>query len=243
MEDEKGDEKQNPFEEWPSCTYPWEYVEQRRKSRLFNEGTFLYKTKVRPVGEIRTEFEARPMSEMLKDFFTRNGNPKLYRLGKFADLWIFWSVTQGMYRMNRLKQMFVFQGESPDILRLKHGSENYWYHVSEHRGFQICHEITDTCNLLHSQILQKFVRCNNRTMYRKNSLVNFRKIAEFVQFQTYRSNEHKQRRWTYQGRKRGGNQPTLKAAPSIPHPQHSVHRILTDYHMWLPTVRKVNPTK
>ena len=236
------EEKSNPFGEWPTCTYPWEYVEQRRKSRLFEEGTFLYKTKVKPTKEIRSEFEARPMKEMLKDFF-KGGNPKLYRLGQSADMWIFWSVTQGMYRMNRLKQMFVFQGQSPDILRLKHGSENFWYQVPEHRGFQICHHITDTCNLLYSQILQKFVRCNNRNTYRKNSLINFRKIAEFVQFQTYRSCEHKQRRWTYQGRTRGGNMSTLKASPSIPHPQHSVHRILTDYHMWLPTVRKVDPTK
>ena len=84
--EEKGDEKSNPFEEWPTCTYPWEYVEQRRKSRLFNEGTFLYKTEVRPVGKIRTEFEARPMSEMLKDFFTK-GNPKLYRCSRPRPFW------------------------------------------------------------------------------------------------------------------------------------------------------------
>ena len=242
MEDEKGDEKSNPFEEWPTCTYPWEYVEQRRKCRLFHEGTFLYNTEVRPVEEVRNEFEQRPMSEMLRDFFTRGGIPKLYRLGQSADMWIFWSVTQGMYRMNRLKQMFVFQGESPDILRLKHGSENSWYHVSEHRGFQICRDITDTCNLLYSQILRKFVRCNTRKTNSKNRLINFRKIAEFVQFQTYLKPEHKQRRWSYQGITRGGNMGRAKAAPSIPHPQHSVHRILLDYHMWLPTIRKVKPT-
>ena len=236
------EEKKNPFEEWPTCTYPWEYVEQRRKCRLFHEGTFLYKTKVRPVEEVRNEFEERPMREMLNDFFTKGGIPKLYRLGQSADLWIFWSVTQGMYRMNHNKQMFVFQGQSPDILRLKHGSENFWLQVSEHTGFQIVHQITDTCNLLYSQILQKFVRLPGSNMFRKNSLINYRKIAEFVQFQTYRSAEHKQRRWSYLEKSRGGNMPKLKAQPSIPHPQHSVHRILTDYHMWLPTTRKVNPT-
>ena len=233
------EEKSTPFEEWMTCVCPWEYVEQRRKSRLFKKGVHVYDTKVLPVDVPRTEFELRPMSEMLRDFF-QEGNPLMYKFGQSADMWIFWSVTKGMYRMNQMKQMFVFQGQSPDILRLKHGSENFWLQVSEHRGFENVQKITTTCNQLYSQILRKFVRCTNRNDLRSNRLNNFRMIEEFVQFQSHRNHEHKKRRWTYLGRTQGGNKGRAKAASSIPHPQHSVHRLLLDYHMWVPTVRKVS---
>ena len=86
MEEEKSN---NPFWEWMTCTCPWEYVEQRRKSRLFKKGVHVYNTEVLPVEVPRTEFELRPMSEMLCDFFTKDGKPKLYQLGMSADMWIF----------------------------------------------------------------------------------------------------------------------------------------------------------
>ena len=238
------EEKQNPFTDYAECVYPWEYLERRTKCDLFKNGIFVYDTEVKTRDPPHTEFEPRNMFETMYPFFwggksknkVRHGSPNLFRLGQYADMWIFWAVTQGRYRMNRNKQMFLYQGTDPWILRLKHGSENSWTQIPEHVAFATLKAITETCNQLYTAISQQVVRCHGRSVYFKNTLINYRKIKEFVQFQSYKKPEHKNRRWSHQPRKVGGGK-TEKEAASIRHPQESVHRMLCDYHMWLPTVR------
>ena len=240
------EEKRNPYEDWMTRAQPWEYLEQRRKYTMFKAGDRTTFTSVVERERDRidlTTFEPRPMKQMLADFFSGKGIPKFFRTSKYADKWIIWSVTGGRFRSNRMKQVFVYQGRDADIIQLKHYSQNMWKPLPEHEGFQAIAAITDRCNLLYDELLRAMVRHGCESKGLKNNLENMMYLAEFVQFQTHRGPKHGQRRWSYQPRGRGGNQKDMPRAKSIPHPQHSVHRFLMQYHEWLPTTRKVRCLK
>ena len=240
------EEKGSPYEGWVGCAQPWEYLEQQRKHTMFKAGDCTLFTDVVTHERDRIElttFEPRTMKRMLADFFSDKGIPKFFRTARYADRWIVWAVTEGRFRSNREKQVFVYQGRDADIIQLKHYSQNMWTKVPECEGFQIIAAITDRCNMLYDEILRAMGRHGCRSKGLKNNLENFMYMGEFVQFQTHRGPKHKMRRWSYQPMGRGGNQKDIPRAKSIPHPQHSVHRLLMQYHEWLPTTRKVRATK
>ena len=231
------EEKSNPFENWMNEPMPWGYLEQHTRSELFKRGIFVYDNSVETRDPPHTEFEPRPEEDMLKVFFTKKGKPRFARFSAHADIWIFWAVTQGRYRMNREKQMFLFQGTNPGILKLKFSSANDWTRMED--GFNILGEIIEACTHLFCIIERKLVKYNGTTQIYKSRLENFRNIPEIVQWQSWRRPEHKkqQSRWKYQAKKLGGNKGYAKEAKNIPNEKHSVHRIVQDYHLWLPTVR------
>ena len=112
------EEKQNPFETYWLEPMPWTYLEQRARYKLFERG--IGHSATSNENEKQISFEPRDMSEMVSDFF-EDEHINLYRLKHHADRWILWSVTQGRIRMNRHKQLWIFQGTSADILKLKFG--------------------------------------------------------------------------------------------------------------------------
>ena len=230
------EEKQNPFGTYWQEPMPWTYLEQRERFKLFERGIVRYDTSNKK--DKTFSFQPRDMSDMVSDFF-EDGHINLYRLKHHADRWILWSVTEGRIRMSRTKQLWIFQGTSADILKLKFG-ENHWELVCSDETFSILAEITEVCNQLYSEIERKLVnyksKCNGSV---RNIQLNFSNMPEMVQFQSYRTYAHKKQnsRWQYQPLKKGGNEGLEKANKSTPNPKHSVHRILSDYHLWLPTVR------
>ena len=244
MEEEK-EEKVNEFSDWPSREEPWDRLNARW---LFKNGipmfgldescTVIKTLTEKEIKELKKRFEPREMADMLKDFF-HNGKPVLARMGQQASLWILWSVTQGKYRVNHWKKMWVFTGQDPHIRNLLTSNwektEMFSYEWIDSES--IMKEITNTCNRLYAKILQKLKRHTSKSKYYKCMLLNLRNLPEFVMFQNGRAHVHKQNRWFYVGRSVGGNKQDLKPAPSIPHPMCSVHHMLEDYHDWLPNLK------
>ena len=236
------EEKVNEYVDWPSREDPWDRLDTRW---LFKNGVPQIDedpmVKTRPKAELKVlkeSFEAREMADMLKDFF-HNGKPVLGHMGQQAALWILWSVTRGKYRVDTNKRMWVFTGEDPHfrLLQTKHWQkvEGFSYEYSD--SDSIMKQITGTCNRLCGKVLQKLKRYPGKSKYYKCMLLNLRNLPEFVMFQNGRAHAHKQNRWFYVGRSVGGNKADLKPAPSIPHAMCSVHRMLEDYHDWLPGLK------
>ena len=133
--------------------------------------------------------------------------------------------------------MFIYQGIAADILNLQ--QTNCWKLVEEYRGFNILKEITTMCNDVYRAIEVQLVKYNSTSGIYRQVLENFRSMPEMCQFQSYRTNCHKkqQSRWHFFAPNLGGNSGIGKAAPSIPNEKHSIHRLLCDYHFWLPSLR------
>ena len=241
------DEKENPWADWPEYTeQPWEMFEKLAKYHLFEkhgvcsykaqQGPFVsnrnYNTTEERLAQPITNFEERPMAEMLQPFFLSK-QPVYVQLGMHVDQFIVWAVTCGKYRSDSKKRIWVHQGTHNDILKYKHGDSALWHKVSEDHGFHIIKKITETCNLLYDMILQKLTRHDSKSKCHACCLENLRNLPEFVQFQSYRKPAHKEFKWHFQPRGQGGNKPDLKPAKSVRKKKHSIHRALLKYHFWL----------
>lgn len=241
----------NPFADYIEYrSTPWVYYERAKKFRLLNLGIASYKkqawtpfesakTKNYDTTEERcskpcTQFVPRPTENMMRDFFTASGKPKLGVVGKFANTLLIWSVTRGRYRSDRTKRVFVYQGlGDPDIIKLRHGDRGMWKKVDEHAGFGIIADITEQCNQLQETVLRELVRHKSHTKYYKCALENYLYMPEFVQFQSHLKHDHKNLMWRFQPQSQGGNKPDLPPAKPVPNRMQSVHRFLHNYHTWL----------
>ena len=117
-------EVKNPFANWPVYQDPWERIERQTKFEIWKRTrSTIYDTEFNVPDEPVLEFTPRSLATMEKEYFTKNGKLKLDRLRMSADKWIFWTVTQGLFRMGSKNGMFVFQGD-PDILMLRHSKKN-----------------------------------------------------------------------------------------------------------------------
>lgn len=241
---------ENPYTDWPSAPTPWERLEQYSKCQLWRQETAAMRDprkkfkrnhllKSHPRRKDRPfwrEFKEAPQGEMMKDFFHTDGRPRLGRLGQNFDWWIFWSVTQGFYRMDRKKRIFTYVGEGqPTILDFA-DSKGFWEKCLCEEGFPILADITDACNRLIAAVLTRFSRYKKRTKTVLCFLENMIRLPEMVMFQSYRKHDHKQFRWIYQvGPKMGGKSPPV--AKPLPIPKQSVHWMLMNYHLWLPALK------
>ena len=236
MSDSDSEPSPSPFIGWMNETDPWCYLEQLERHELFNRGVHVYDTDCKEVEE--PTFQIRPIKEMVSDFFTKSGKPIWMRLMKDADRWILWAVTEGRLRMNRNKQLFLFTGGNPGILKLKFGSQDSWQPVPE--MWTVMADITAACNELYGKLERKLT--NIKTRFARQKVDNFKDMPEFVDFQSHRGHAHKkqQSRWSFIGKKIGGNRGCEKPAKPDPNPKHSIHRLLCDYHSWLPELRAVN---
>ena len=240
------EEKESPYHDWAARTHPWDQMYARRAFTSFQDDCSLddYPVEVNlvehhEVPEMWCEFEARPVGDMVKDFFDEH---RVLHLGKNAHYWILWSVTQGNWRMNKKRTMFRFMGDDPTILKLRAFGDHWDAVESGKLGF--CPNlvaITDTCNFLYGALLEKFNRLDKPGKAFQTRLENFRELPEFVPVQRNRDVCHKKHRWKHGQKSPGGEQPDLPAQPSVPHKINSVHFMLREYHEWLPKVYKARP--
>ena len=243
------DEKEIPFEDYGEyLSTPWFYFERKKKFKLYQKGITSYRPSGSPFESMRnydtgvalapvvTTFQPRSMSEMIGDFFVSE-KPKLTHLGRHADLYIIWSVTQGRYRSDTNKRVWCFLGEDPAILKLRYADRNAWHKLLESDGFQIVKEVTALCNQLYAEILHRLMRYDGKSKFYKACLENYRNLPEFEQFQSHRGREHKTNTWQFQGAPQGGNKPAFKPIKAVANKIHSVHRTLLNYHVWLPDLR------
>jgi len=238
----------NPYTDWASVSTPWERLERYAKCQICKlaaagrpfqkcDRNHLLKPHPRRTDALFwSEFKEAPQEEMMKDFFLPNGEPRLLRLGQNFDWWIFWSVTQGFYRMDRNKRIFTYVAEgTPTILDFK-DSKGYWDKCYTGDGFPILAEITEACNRLIAAVLARLSRYPERTKAVLCVLENMIRLPEMVMFQSYRGHEHKQFRWIFQvGPNAGGRAP--KVAKPLPIPKQSVHWMMMSYHLWLPPLK------
>ena len=253
------EEKSNEYADWSEySSQPWECMYRFVRSMHFRDGITLaeglpnvftralssvYYTGVQPGNTDTYTFRRRIMDDMVNDFFTKK-TPRYPRLLQHAEKWIVWSVTRGRYRMNRCKRMWLFTGAdtSCKVLNLKHGSKYFWENIECFHD--TLEAITDTANELIDHILEKLKRFKTRSTFYKCALFNFKKLHA-LKLRMYErghpSNSntpaHRQRRWFFQPRKRGGNRGHYAVAKSEPLPIPSVHEILKSYHAWLPEMK------
>ena len=228
-------EPSSPFIGWVNETNPWSYLEQLKRHELYQRGIHVYDTDCKESEE--PTFRIRPLKEMVADFFNKRGKTKWDRFRKDADRWILWAVTEGRLRMNRNKQLFIFTGDNPEILKLKFGSRDLWKEAPE--MWTVIADVTAACNQLYGALERKLT--NIKTRLAQQKVDNFKDMPEFVDFQSHRNGAHKKQqcRWSFIGVKKGGNQGCEKPAKPDPNPKHSVHRLICDYHAWLPELRAV----
>ena len=228
MEEEKGD---NPFYDWPMYQDPWERLERRTKCEIWKRTrSTIYDTGFNVPDKPDLEFTPRNLATMEKEFFTKKGKIILDRLRTRADQWIFWTVTQGLFRMGSRNKLYVFQGP-PDILMLRHSKKKCWARAPDYNT--LIAEITNSCNTLKRRLMAVLDRYDSRT---KGFLVcrdNFKNMPDFVWSQGGRGHEHKQRMWKHVPRSRGGNQRDLKPQPSVKNEQDSIKQMMEDYNQWL----------
>ena len=224
-------EVKNPFANWPVYQDPWERIERQTKCEIWKRTrSTIYDTECKINDEPEVGFIPRNLATMEKEFFADKGKLILSRLGMSADKWIFWTVTQGLFRMGAKNRLFVFQGP-PDILMLRHSTKKSWARASDYNT--LIPEITNSCNTLKRRLVAVLDRYDSR---KKCFLVcrdNFKNMPDFVWSQGGRNPAHRQRRWKHKPRSRGGNQPDLKPMKSEPNPQDSVKQMMEDYHQWL----------
>ena len=239
MSNEENEEKSNPFEGYSSflSRTPYEYLEQRAKYDQFEAGNACYNTDVKFRTEPILRFTPRPMTEMVKEFFRRDGRPQYTRLGDNVAEWILWSVTEGRYRIDRMRRVFAFKGIEAPVLSLK--AAKRWVRVHpEYGDVSMLDAITETCNQLSEQILIRLKAHNSSSRMFKNCLFNFRNLPEFVSTQRDRTYEQKNYRVGYQPIPQAGAAPDSKACKSTPNAVQSVHRYLYNYHIWCDPLKK-----
>ena len=236
-------EKPNPFAEYSQhYDEPWVFHELGAKCDLWKRGRQDYERKntdhpQRKNANYWFEFKPLPMEVMVAEFFTESGKPRLLRLGKHVEKWLVWVVTQGFYRMDQNKKMFTFKGVNPTILHFK-CSKGFWDRVDPpFENFPILRDITEACNRLYARLLAKLSRYDSKSPFYKAVLQNLVCFPELVMFQTYRDKSHKHYQWKHQPAPLGGNMMS-KPEKHIELKKHSVHRILQDFHDWLPAIKK-----
>jgi len=243
------DPGENPYTDWPSMTTPWELLEQYTKCQIWKRAAdgkpfqkyarnhLLTSHPKRTVANHWWEFHESPLEEMMKEFFDKTGKPRLSRLGQNVDWWIFWSVTNGFYRMDRKKRTFTYVAAGqPTILDFA-DSKGFWDKCSGgDGGFPILAEVTESCNRLIAAVLARFSRYQKRTKPVVCFTENMIRLPEMVMFQSYRGHDHKQFRWHYQAGPRAGGK-TPRVAKPLLIPKQSVHWMMMNYHLWLPAIK------
>ena len=118
---------------------------------------------------------------------------------------------------------------------MKYSAGNEWKQLSDDASYAVILEITELCNDVQELLLRRMRRSNIKTKLRKEIFQNLQNQPEFVPFQQNRTHDHKNFRHYKQRRKKDGNQPGEHPAAKPNRLQlPSVHKMLTEYHRWLP---------
>ena len=183
-------------------------------------------------------------NEVANRFFREKRFPILAKLQKNAHVWILAYVTSGRFRTDKNKRVWYFDGTPRKLddafwfsAIKNNNSSKFWKPVE--CGLTILQEISERCNESYECIMHRFENCDSDNRNVKNCLINFRRLPEFVAFQKYRGNNHKNHFWTHIGVKRGGNKCLARPAKSVPHRIQSVHFYLQNYHYFMGNMRNV----
>jgi len=199
-------------------------------------------------GKSNEDYSALPTEDDVVSHFVRaNGRPSLRKFDKNVHLWILYYVTQGRFRSDKNKTLWYFAGtprcgdDSHWLASIKaHNTNKYWKIVDN--PFEKLEEIATLCNSVYEELLYSLEHTTGNTsrdMF-KNTLVNFRRLPEFVAYQSHRGHVHKQHVWSFVGVLKGGNGGRGEPAKSIPNRIQSIHWYLTKYHVFLgPIAKKV----
>ena len=185
--------------------------------------------------------------DVVSHFVQANGRPSLRKFDKSSHLCILYYVTQGRFRSDKNKRLWYFAGTPNDsedsawLASIKANNTNeYWKLVDN--PFEKLEEISTLCNSVYEELLYSLEHTTGNTsrdMF-KNILVNFRRLPEFVAYQSHRGHVHKQHVWSFVGVLKGGNGGRGEPAKSIPNRIQSIHWYLTKYHVFLgPIAKKV----
>ena len=168
----------------------------------------------------------------------------LRKLGPQCNMWIFYEASRGLIRSDKNKRVWVsnlFRKNNTKLwtpsqrlnLRKRLNSFNYWTAcLNESVSFKLISDITLRCNQIYSELLM-YLSARRQTMAVKHKLENLRELPEFVDFQTYRTRDHKHYKYCFAPTPQGGNNDAIKAARPLPVKLHSVHGLMMQYHNWL----------
>jgi len=188
-------------------------------------------------------FEFRSTMDIV-EFFFHKGKLLLNRFGPHVEEWIVFLVTEGRYRSNANQNLFRYEKErgNRDWLTwctvLQQSPPSDWTNLHPDIKYNTVINITDQCNAVLSRLLKRLRRTEINTDYRKVVFTNLQNLPEFVPFQSNRNPTHKQFKWYFERRKKGGNCGYNKPAKSQRYPKPSVQAMLREYGEWLPSFRK-----
>jgi hypothetical protein len=190
-------------------------------------------------------FEFKNTVDIVNRFFHK-GKPIINYLGQYVEQWILFFVTEGRYRSNNNRTLFVYNKERGGIgwltwsTVLEQSSPTDWTNIHEDLKYNIFIDITDQCNAVLTRLMKRLRRTNIHNAYRKSIFANLQNLPEFVPFQQNRNNLHKQFMWYFEPLKKGGNQGYKRSAKAERFPKPSIHAMLKEYGEWLPSFRKRN---
>ena len=233
------DELERKFN-WHEDTIPWSHLHKYHMyCQALAEKQFMYPELV------SAPFEFRDVGDIVEDFF-HSTKPKGKFLGQYVEYWILYFVTEGRYRTNHNKVTRVFKHTRGDLkwmlwsTILKNSPVSAWETVHCDRSYNLILEITEMCNAVLAAIRRRLRRTTLNTNYRKSLYTNLQNLPEFCPFQNNRTPGHKQFRWYFEQRKKGGNGGLHKKPKAERFPKHSVHGMLREYYEWMPKIRKHN---
>ena len=223
---------------WHQDVIPWSHLHKYHMFRLaLDEKRFFSPTL------ISAPFEFRDVTEIVDDFFYKK-KPNGKFLGQYVEYWILYFVTEGRYRSNHNKVTKVFTKKRGDLnwmtwsTVLKNAPASDWENVHPDQAYNRIIEITDVCNAVLAVIRRRLRRTTLNTDYRKSIYTNLQNLPEFCPFQQNRTPGHRQFRWYFEQRKKGGNSGLHKRYKAEKMPKHSVHGMLREYNEWVPKIRK-----
>ena len=221
---------------WANSKTPWELFSRKKMYELEKRCELRNWTgsTVQLAEPPRYSFRRPAVKNMVTEFFTNHGKPRLARLGHEVDYYILWSVTSGMIRMNSHRIMWLYQGNKTEILDLKRKCNKLWSKVET--ADEILFHVTDACNDVKTALIREL---STRTLkdFLKARLENLKRLPPFVACQTELHRDNK-RYFNHIGKKpSSGHKKRSKPQKSDVVERLSVHKMLQTYHDWLPSMR------
>ena len=197
-------------------------------------------------------WEPPAVLDVLKNYFLDENNDPKYMGGPHIQSHILWAVTDGRICANRNKQLFVLWNLKHKPVDIRSISQlqmpqntHLWKTLPHEDNFETLYRITETCQDVFDEYVRLLGKSNTKKRYNSDtsaSFVMWRNYNNMPSFKTFRKDvrsdfEHKKYQWKYARRRLGGNnglaepcKPTKKVLPCV-------HKMLIQYHSWLPNFR------
>ena len=218
---------------------PWE--------SLYRESIEKHEKKLSVQEGIDWEFKPFDIDELLNPIDTVS---KYFdgarKLGPHCYMWIFYEATRGLIRSDKNKRVFVATAAKrtgrrswtpSQTAHLRKRLVQCWDKIDHESGHKVISEITQKCNDIQRQLIINLMD-RQQTRSTKQKLMNIREMPDFVEFQTYRRNEHKYYKYEYAPIPQGGSNTALPPSAPLRIKIQSVHGLMLQYHDWLGIIPK-----